>query len=276
MTFDATSLAHRSAELLAELRAGTPLVQNITNFVAMDVSANVLLALGAAPAMIHAAEEAGEFVPHASALVVNIGTLSKDFVVGADIAASAAHMHAKPWVLDPVGVGATKFRDDTVRQLLRHRPSVIRGNASEIMSVARLAGLKSETKGPRGVDSVNTTTEATEAAIWLAKNNSCVVAATGEFDLVTDGVRTARLANGTVLMTRVTALGCALSSVVAAFCALTDDKFEATIAALSVYAIAGEMAEEYANRPGSFRVAFIDALDAIDADAIKTRLRLLP
>ena len=271
---DRAQIAARTSELLTELRQARPLVQTITNFVSMDAAANVLLAIGAAPAMIHAPEESGEFARIADALVVNIGTLSQLWIEGGEVAASAAHMHGKPWVLDPVGVGATAFRNDAVARLLRHRPTVIRGNASEIMAVARVAGLAGDSGTPRGVDSANTTDEALAAAQKLARHCFCTVAATGAVDIVTDGQRTVWLANGTPLMTRVTALGCALTAVVAAFTALTDDAFEATVAALATYAIVGDMAAEVANRPGSYRVAFIDALDAVTPADIHQRLRV--
>jgi hydroxyethylthiazole kinase len=271
---DRAQIAARTSELLIELRNTRPLVQTITNFVSMDAAANVLLAIGAAPAMVHAPEESGEFARLASALVVNIGTLSRLWIEGSETAATAAHMHGIPWVLDPVGVGATQFRNEAVARLLRHRPTVIRGNASEIMAVAKVAGIAGEAGTPRGVDSANTTDEALVAAQKLARHCFCTVAATGEIDIVTDGKRLVRLANGTPLMTRVTALGCALTAVVAAFASVTDDSFEATVAALATYAIVGDMAAEVATRPGSYRVAFIDALDAVTPADIEQRLRV--
>jgi hydroxyethylthiazole kinase len=272
---DASLVKARTAQLLGELRDARPLVQTITNFVSMDAAANALLAIGAAPAMVHAPEESGEFVAHAGALVVNIGTLSKLWVEGGEAAATAAHMHGKPWVLDPVGVGATRFRNEAVARLLRHRPSVIRGNASEIMAVAQVAGLSGPAGTPRGVDSANTTDEALAVAQRLARHCFCVVAATGAVDLVTDGKQVVRLANGSPLMTRVTALGCALSAVVAAFAAVAEDPFEGTVAALATYGVVGDMAAEVASRPGSYRVAFIDALDAVTPADIEQRLKVV-
>ena len=268
------TLAADTVVLLADLRRKQPLVQALTNFVSMDVAANALLAIGASPAMVHAPEESDEFVALASAVVINIGTLSSPFVVSMDAAAAAADKHGKPWVLDPVGVGATQFRDQTVKQLLRHRPTVIRGNASEILSVARILKLHDNAATPKGVDSAHGTDAAREPAILLAKRQDCVVAATGALDLVTDGERLVEIANGSPLMTRVTALGCSLSAIVAAFASLTPDGFVATAAAITVYGIAGEMAAEKASRPGSFRVAFLDMLDAVGEDDIKARIRV--
>jgi hydroxyethylthiazole kinase len=270
---DTEEVANESARLLAELREKRPLVQAVTNFVAMDVSANVLLALGASPAMVHAPEEAGEFAGLASALVVNIGTLDKNFVLGMAAAAGIAHRFGRPWVLDPVGVGATHYRDQTVEGLLRQKPTIIRGNASEIMSVARICGLHQDLSAPRGVDSAHQTDDARALAIALARHQNCIVAATGAVDLVTDGERIVLLSNGSPLMGRVTALGCALSGVVAAFAALTPDHFVATAAALCVYGVAGEMAAEQSAGPGSFRVAFLDALASIGGVDIASRLK---
>lgn len=255
---------------LAALRADRPLVQAITNYVSMDIAANVLLALGASPAMVHAREEAADFARLSGALVVNIGTLSAPWVEAMHLAAAAAQAARTPWALDPVGVGATAFRNDVSVELLRHRPTLIRGNASEILALARLAGATSATSGgPKGVDSADSTETAQEAARALARATGAVVAATGVFDVVTDGDRLARVHGGHALMTRVTALGCALSGVGAAFLAARGDPFEASVAALAFYKLAGARAARGAHGPGSFRVAFLDALAALEpADEI--------
>jgi len=266
--------AAEAARLLVSLRETGPLVQAVTNYVSMDVAANVLLAIGASPAMVHAPEEVDDFVAIASALVVNIGTLSTPWVAGMQAAAAVAQKYGKPWVLDPVGVGATRFRDETVAKLLACRPAVIRGNASEILAVARIAGVDVEAARPKGVDSAHGTDAARGPAEALAKKLGCVVAATGAIDLVTDGTRTVALANGSPLMAKVTALGCALSGVVAAFAALSEDRFAATVAAIGIYGVVGEMAAEQAKRPGSFRVAFLDALDAVNAADVTRRLKI--
>ena len=152
-------IAAQTGTLVAAVRHARPLVQMITNYVSMDIAANVLLAAGAAPAMVFAPEESPEFVRRASALVVNTGTLSAPGAQAMEVATIAARTHGVPWVLDPVGAGATKFRDDTISKLLRHRPAVIRGNASEIMAVARLAGLTQEAGAPRGVESTHETSQ---------------------------------------------------------------------------------------------------------------------
>ena len=272
---DRSTLAADAVAHLNEVRQARPLVQNITNFVSMDIAANALLAIGASPAMVHAPEETPEFITLARALVINIGTLSAQWVDSMEVAATAAHAHGKPWVLDPVGAGATRFRDEAVRRLLRHRPAVIRGNASEIMAVARVAGLTSDAVRPKGVDSLNATSEAEALAVALARHCLCVVAATGEVDFITDGKSRVRLANGSPLMARVTALGCALSAVIGAFVGVSADAFGATVAAIAIYGVAGEMAGEQTSRPGSFRAAFVDALDAVGAADILNRLKVI-
>ena len=264
----------RVAASLERLRRDRPLVQNITNYVSMDIAANALLAIGASPAMVHAVEEIEDFGALIGALVVNIGTLSSGWVPGMEAAAAVATRRGTPWVLDPVGAGATRFRNETVVRLVAHRPTVIRGNASEIMAVAAALGLATAGAGPKGVDSVDSTDSAAALAVALARHLGCVVAATGAVDVVTDGTNVRRLANGSPLMTQVTAVGCSLSAIVAAFCAIEPDAFEATSAALAVVGIAGERAAEHARLPGSFRTAWLDQLAAVNGAAIAERLRL--
>lgn len=274
MDNNARTIANRSGALLDQMRAARPLVQNITNYVSMDIAANALLAVGASPAMVHAPEESPQFVALASALVVNIGTLSAATARSAQVATASARQLGRPWLFDPVGVGATDYRNDVAMELMENRPTILRGNASEIMAVARLAGLTTASAAPRGVDSANTTSEAEQLCVELASRAGCTVVATGEIDVATDGKTLVRLGNGSPLMTRVTALGCSLSSVMGAFMAVAPP-LEAAVAALAVYGVAGDMAAETTERPGSFRVAFIDALDAITATDISTRLKVL-
>nr|WP_192037233.1 hydroxyethylthiazole kinase [Halomonas sp. YLGW01] len=250
---------------LARVRETSPLIHNITNFVAMNSMANVLLAIGASPAMVHAREEAGEFAGLAQALTINIGTLSPHWVDAMIEAASAAQTTGTPWVLDPVAVGATTYRRQTARQLVALSPTVIRGNASEIMA------LVNQSSGGRGVDSTDAADSALDAALQLARQTGAVVAVTGEQDIVTDGQRLARIEGGHPLMPKVTTLGCSLTGVVAAFIADAEDIFAATVAALDGYAAAGERAGKDAKGPGSFSVAFLDALHGLDAGALSGR-----
>ena len=238
---------------LSTMRTTAPLIQNIANYVSMNVMANILLAAGCSPAMVHAEEEAAEFASFTSALTINIGTLSREWVKSMEKAAMAADAAGTPWVLDPVAAGATAFRRETAQKLLKCNPAIIRGNASEIMA---LSGMVAKGKGADAADSVDA---AKDAACTLAKSSGAIVAVTGEVDYVTDGDKAFSIANGHALMPLVTALGCSLTGVVAAF-AVGQDRLEATTAAIAFYGLAGERAAENASAPGSFAVAFIDAL----------------
>ncbi|EJC70819.1 hydroxyethylthiazole kinase [Rhizobium leguminosarum bv. viciae WSM1455] len=255
--------------MLKAMREKPPLVQCITNYVAMNIAANVLLAAGASPAMVHAAEEAGEFAVIASAVTVNIGTLSTQWIDGMQAAAKAATSAGKPWVLDPVAHYATAFRRNAVADLLALRPTIIRGNASEIIA---LAG--GESRG-QGVDSRDPVEQAEGSARWLAERQRAVVAVTGAVDFVTDGERAVRIEGGSALMPQVTALGCSLTCLVGAFAATApEDIFGATVAALATFAIAGEEAALGAAGPGSFSWRFLDALAALDAETLDARARI--
>jgi hydroxyethylthiazole kinase len=257
-----TVLAIDVAGALEALRARRPLVQNITNYVAMAVSANVLLALGASPAMVHALEEVEDFVAISDALVINIGTLSPAWVEAMRRAVLAANEARKPWVLDPVGCGATPYRTRIAAELAAFRPTVIRANASEIMS---LAGATVD--GPKGVDSTARSDDALEAARALAERTGSIVAVTGAVDYATDGVRVVRVEGGDAMMPLSTALGCSLSAVTAAFCAVADP-FTAAVAALTVFGAAGAEAAQRCRGPGHLPAELCDALYAINRAAL--------
>ena len=271
-----SDLAKLAGQRLTDMRAARPLVQSITNLVSMDIAANALLAVGASPAMVHAPEETGEFTPRVDALVINVGTLSAEAARSMEHAVSIARVHARPWLLDPVAAGVLTFRDDLIKRLLRHRPGIIRGNASEIIAVARAAGLAVDPVQTvqRGVDSAHTSDEAAALAHKLARHCFCTVVATGAVDVVTDGERMVRIANGSPLMPRVTALGCSMSAVMGAYLAVCLDPFEAAFSATALYGVAGEIAAAKSTGPGSFRVAFIDALYAIRPKDVATHLRV--
>lgn len=257
-------------QLLTAMRAKKPLVQNITNFVAMNIAANVMLAAGASPAMVHTKEEAGEFARIASALTINIGTLSPDFLAGMKEAAKAAGETGKPWVLDPVAHFATAYRRAAVAELMELKPKVVRGNASEIIA---LAGSRS---GGKGVDSGDPTEAAEGSAIALARQSGSIVAVTGEVDFVTDGHHSARIMGGSALMPRVTALGCSLTCLVGAFAAIAPDKpFEATVAALAMFAVAGDEAAPAATGPGSFSPLFLDRLAMLSPEMLDAKARIV-
>lgn len=255
---------------LQNLRREAPLVQCITNYVAMNIAANVLLAAGASPAMVHAEEEAGEFAGFAGALTINMGTVSPAWIGGMKAAATGAAKAGRPWVLDPVAHMATGYRRRVVAELLEFQPTVIRGNASEIIA---LSGGSSAAKGVDAIDPV----EAAEAAAKdLAGRRGCVVAVTGATDYVTDGIRAARISGGSPLMPKVTALGCSLTALVGAYAALdVTDPFATSIAALAHFAVAGEEAGRGTEGPASFAVRFVDMLAALDPAALDARARLV-
>jgi hydroxyethylthiazole kinase len=254
--------------VLARVRTAAPLVHSITNYVVMNNTANALLALGASPAMVHALEEVEDFVSISSALVVNIGTLSSTWVTAMQRAAVRAGERGIPWVLDPVGAGATAYRTDTARALLALRPTVLRGNASEVLAVAGEEG------ATKGVDSTAASDAALDAATRLAQRYGCTVVITGAVDLVTDGARVVRCGNGHPLMTRVTGLGCSVSALTGACVAVETDPVHAAAAALVLAGVAGEIAAERARGPGSLQVEILDALSALDGAALDARARV--
>jgi hydroxyethylthiazole kinase len=261
-------LAPTPGAALAAMRAAAPLVHNITNFVVMNATANALIAAGASPAMIHAPEEAGEFAAIAGALVVNIGTLAPLWVEGMLAATAGARAAGKPWILDPVGVGATRYRQATVARLLEEKPAVIRGNASEILAVA------GGTASGRGVDSTAGTDAAEDAARRLARDTGAVVVVSGAVDLVTDGAGLVRIANGTPLLARVTGTGCTATALIGAYLATGIAPLEASVAGMCHLAIAGEVAAEGSPGPGTFNVRLIDALASVTPAFVEARARL--
>lgn len=243
-------------EILAAVHTQSPLVQCITNYVAMNIAANVVLAVGASPAMVHAEAEVADFVPISGALTINIGTLSPSWVGAMQKAADTAVASGIAWVLDPVAHFATPYRRGVVQDLLARKPTIIRGNASEILALNGAA-----TAG-KGADSGDSVTDAEGAATALALAQGCVVAVTGEVDFVTDGIRCARVSGGSDIMPKITAMGCSLTAMTGAFAAVAPP-FDATVAALSTFAVAGTRAAKTAHGPGSFQVAFLDALAQI-------------
>ena len=228
----------------------SPLVHCMTNDVVQTFTANVLLAIGASPAMVIDPDEASQFAAIADALLINVGTLTVERA-----AARSAQQAGKPWALDPVAVGALTLRTEFCRELLALQPAAVRGNASEIMALAGMSG------GGRGVDTTDTAAAALPAAQALARQLNTVVAVTGEVDYVTDGQRTRAVTGGDPLMTRVVGTGCALSAVVAAAAAMPGDRLENVAAACGLMKLAGGKAALQGG-PGSFTPAFLDALYA--------------
>ena len=267
-----TDLADAAAALLGVLRETPPLTHCITNAVVTGFTANVLLAVGAAPAMVDIVGEAGPFAGVASGVLINLGTPTPEQRAASIEAVTGAAASGTPWVLDPVAIGALPVRTALAHELAARRPTAIRGNASEILALAGLSA------GGRGVDATDSTDAAADAALSLARRCGSVVAVSGPIDLVTDGDRVVRLANGHELLTRLTGGGCALGAVMAAFLgaarATEHDALTAVAAASLVYTIAAEHAAAVATGPGTFAVALLDALAAVRPEHIVAGARI--
>lgn len=250
------------------VRAQSPLVHNITNYVAMNIAANGLLAAGASPLMSFCPEEMDEIVSISSALVINIGCLDRHEIEGMKAAAAAACKYGKPWVLDPVGAGASKLRTDTALELIRdYHPTIIRGNASEIMCIAGLA------IASKGVDSSESSSNAVEAAKALARSTGAVVSVSGAVDYVTDGERVGTISNGSPLMSKVTAMGCTASALTGAFAAVEKDAFYAAWSTMAMMGVAGELAAAKSEGTGSLAMHFIDELSNFDPEKAAKLIR---
>jgi hydroxyethylthiazole kinase len=254
---------------LAGLRERRPLVHNITNYVVMNETANAILALGALPVMAHAREEVEEMVGLAGALVLNIGTLSRDWIEAMVAAGAAANARGVPVVLDPVGAGATTYRTETAKRILDTIDvAVLRGNAGE---VATLVGVEAEV---RGVESVGAGGDPAELARAAARSLGVVASVTGAVDHVSDGEREAGVSNGHELLAAITGTGCMSTALTGCFLAAKDDPFEAAVEALVAFGVAGEDAAAEAKGPGSFHVGLYDALAALDPATLSARARV--
>ncbi len=249
---------------LITLREKAPLIHNITNFVVMNNTANALLAIGASPVMAHAEEEVKDMVKIASALVLNMGTLSDKWVDAMVLAGYAAREKGIPVIFDPVGVGATPYRNEMAAMIVKEcKPTIIRGNASEIMALAN------ENISTKGVDSTTSSNRALDSAKELANLTSAVVVISGEVDFITDGKIVYQVKNGHPMMPMVTGMGCTASALIAAFAAVDDDLIRACVSAMATMGITGELAGEKANGPGTMQLHFIDELFNLDPYQLK-------
>lgn len=254
---------------ILSLREKKPLVHNITNYVVMNNTANALLAVGASPVMAHAHSEMEDMVKIASSVVINIGTLDEYWEESMRLAAHYALRYHKPWILDPVGAGATPFRDQIVHSLLKHKPKAVRGNASEILSVAKANRLAT-----KGVDSVHASEDAVEAATSINKDVGSVVTISGVRDIIIDGDRKAFIANGDVLMASVTGLGCTASALLGAFLAIVPNAFVASVSAMALLGVCGELAAQQAAGPGTLQLLLLDKLYNLKEDEFKDLLKI--
>jgi hydroxyethylthiazole kinase len=257
-------------ETLLRLRETRPLVHQITNYVVMNETANATLAVGGQPVMAHAREEVEEMVALAGALVLNIGTLSPNWVDAMLMAGRTATSLGIPVVLDPVGAGATTYRTQTVQRILDEvRVTVVRGNAGE---VATIVGVEAEV---RGVDSIGVSADPGELALQAAKTLGLVVSISGPVDYASDGERVVSVSNGHPVLAAITGTGCMLSAVTGCFLAATPgEPLEAAVGALAAYGVAGEAAAQEGKGPGSVHVALYDALAALDPATLDGKARI--
>lgn len=264
-------MAHMADSYLSALnilRETTPLVQCLTNAVVMQFSANVLLAAGASPAMVDTPAESAEFARIANAVLINPGTPSTEQYQGMHNAIAGAQAAGTPWVLDPVAVGGLSQRTEFAAGVVEKHPTAIRGNASEVVALAGLGA------GGRGVDATDTVEAALEAAQLLAQRTGAVVAVSGAEDLIVSTERTTWLRSGDPMLQLVIGTGCSLGALVAAYLGATRgtdiSAHDAVLAAHAHIGAAGQLAAQRSSSPGSFAVAFIDALYELDFATIAT------
>jgi hydroxyethylthiazole kinase len=254
---------------IEDIRAKSPLIHNITNYVVMNNTANALLAIGASPVMIHAEEEVEDMAAIASALVINIGTISAPWIRGMFKAFAKARSKGVPVIIDPVGAGATPYRTRTIRDLISaDQPTIIRGNASEIMA---LIDDKLQTKG---VDSTADSNEAVHAAQRISEKHKCAVCISGAVDYIIFENRIVKVANGHPMMTKVTGLGCTATALCGAFAAVEKNPLVAAAKAMAVMGIAGEMAASRSAGPGSLQMHFLDILYRLTEDDMTRHLKI--
>lgn len=253
--------------VVSKVRNTTPLVHAITNYVTINDCANILLAFGASPAMVEAYDESYDFSKISSCLYLNLGSLPKEQEIAMIMAATSAKNNNIPVVLDPVACGAIPRKLDVINKLIElGRIDVIKGNAGEIKF---LSGLSSKT---RGVDSIDDGEGLIEACKTLAKKYNCVIAATGQMDVISDGIQTALIKNGVQLFTKITGAGCMLGALCAGACGAEKDKFNAVCAAVAWMNIAGEKAFHETKFPASFKVKLIDYIYGLTEQEFKDNL----
>ncbi|KAF9213060.1 hypothetical protein BGZ59_005968 [Podila verticillata] len=266
-------------KLLSTLREKSPLTHHISNYVAMNDSANATLALGGSPIMAPSADEAEDLSKVVSSVVLNIGTLTQSFVECMLEAGKHANAQGKAVVFDPVGAGATKLRETTASNILNAlHVDIIKGNAGEISTIAKLIGCTTENIAMRGVDSLGDGFSDPAAVVKaVAKRENCVVAMTGKVDYVSDGVRTVAIENGHSYQGRITGSGCMIASSIASFAAISpNDHFAAAVAGILALNLAGEHAgaRDDVRGPGTFRPAFIDEMANLTPEQMLTEARI--
>lgn len=262
-------LREKCVEILQRIRKTRPLIHHITNLVVTNDNANAMLAVGALPVMAYAEEEVEEMVSASQALVLNIGTLTKEVVRSAILAGKKANSLGIPVVLDPVGVGSTAFRTQSAQRILKEvQVAAVRGNLAE---VASLLGKKARI---RGVESVAEVQEISSLVKEAGRTLGAIVAVTGKVDFVSDGKRVIKISNGDFLLTKVTGTGCMATSLCGACVAVEKDVILAIVAALGFLGVCAEVAAMWSRGPGSFHYALFDAMYAVNEEEFAQRLQV--
>ncbi|PIU83128.1 MAG: hydroxyethylthiazole kinase [Elusimicrobia bacterium CG06_land_8_20_14_3_00_38_11] len=250
--------------LLEKVRNQRPVVHHLTNWVTIYDCANIVKVFGASPVMAHAKEEVADMAKIASALVLNIGTLTIDFIEAMKLAAKSANEKGIPVVLDVCGAGATKLRDEKCFELLDEvKISIIKGNSSE---VARIAGENVQTKG---VDATAVEKNLIEIAEGLAEKRKCTVVITGKEDVVSDGKKALLVKNGCEMMSNIVGTGCMAASVIGTFAAVENDLAVASASGLCCFEIAAEIAVKLSKGPGTFKEKLYDSVFYLDKKTIE-------
>ncbi|KAL0476297.1 thiamine-phosphate diphosphorylase, partial [Acrasis kona] len=268
------SIKNDVCTLFEKIKKNKPLVHHITNYVAMNTTANITLHLGGSPVMSHALEEVEQMVESCDSLLLNPGTLSTNWVRAMVLAGTRANSYNKPVVFDPVGAGATYYRDKVYKTLLRQLDmSVVKGNYSEI---ARLCGdLTAVTKG---VDSVSGgSLDPIEVVRRASLRYNAVVAMSGKIDYVSDGHWCARVLHDSERLGGLTAMGCSVSSLIACFSGVTrEDHFAASVGGLAVMGLCAELAEKNPNvaGPASFQVALMDQIANLTSEQLYEGIKI--
>lgn len=261
--FEFKALLDGIADNLDKIKATNPLVHNITNIVVANITANALIAIGASPIMAHAKEEVAQMVGISKALVLNIGTLSESIVESMLIAGKEANRLNIPVILDPVGAGATEYRNSVVKKIAREiKLSAVRGNASEI---ANMSGVQMQTKG---VDSTGEVKNIIDISKSLANNLNCTVCASGAEDIATDGKETYLIKNGDIMLTKITGSGCISTALMGAFLCVDDNPLRAVVSGAVFMGICGELAAKISTLQGIFQVALFNELSDFGKDKL--------
>lgn len=264
-----TNVGKRISEILERIHKEKPLIHNITNMVAMNDTANSILAIGALPIMAHAQEEVGEMVKAAGALLLNIGTLTPEQIESMIVAGQVANSLKIPVILDPVGAGATNLRTESALRLQEKvKINIVRGNFAEI---SILAGLRGNIKG---VESVGSEKNSVGIACSLARKYNQVAIITGKRDIVTDGKMVVEIDNGSPMLRTITATGCMATSLIASFAAVCDDYILASTGALVCFGLAGERAALKADGPGTFKLNLFDEIYNLNEEIISKGLKV--